>query len=110
MFSGYTGVDSQTLAVSVAVFLLFALGGFYLASSPGDQPGKLFVSAMNVTVNADRDIATAEFDGRKINLMHEDSARAVYYLDFNRDGSFDLELEGLIHDGKVREYNRTVTL
>ncbi|MFB6214023.1 MAG: hypothetical protein ABEJ07_05670 [Candidatus Nanohaloarchaea archaeon] len=103
-------VDRQTLVLSVVVFLVFSLGGFYLAFYTGDTPEQKYVSGMNVTADSENNIVTASFDGREIDLMHEDSRQAHYYLDLDRDGSFDLELEGLVHDGQVREHNRTVTL
>lgn len=110
MLEEYLDFDRQTLIITAAVFVLFAFGGFYLASSTGGGSDKTFVSSMNVTVDSEIDIATARFDGKALNLMHEDSKKARFYLDLDRDGSFDLELEGLKHDGQGRKYNRTVTL
>jgi hypothetical protein len=102
--------DRQTLAISAAVFALFAFGGFYLAFSANDPASSLYTSSMDVTVDSETDIATAEFDGQSIDLMHEDSQSARFYLDLDRDGSFDIELEGLTRDGETHRYNRTVTL
>lgn len=100
----------QTLAISAAVFVLFAFGGFYLASNASNPEETLYTSSMDVRVDSETDIATASFDNQKIDLMHEDSQSAKFYLDLDRDGSFDLELEGLEHDGETHNYNRTVTL
>lgn len=102
-------MERQTVLVGAVVFLAFSLGGFYLAFTAQDSEQK-FASGMDVRVDQDTSVATAEFDGHSVDLMHEDSKKARFYLDLDRDGSFDLEIEGLAHDGETHRVNRTVTM
>ncbi len=107
-------MDRQTLLVGVSVFILLAFAGFYLGTGQDSPAGPgqdaKFATLMNTTVDNDADIGTARFDNRSLDLMHENREEARFYIDTDRDGSFDKELEDLEHNGKVQNLTETVNL
>lgn len=104
-------MERQNILIAGAVFVLFAVAGFYIGSSQQSKPGgQEFVEGMNVTASSETDVATASFDGQSIDIMHEDSEKARFYLDLDQDGSFDVELEDLDRTGEVEETARVVSI
>lgn len=109
--AGFGNMDRQTVFIAGAVFFVFALAGFYISSSQRDSPeNQGFMKGMNVTASSSQDVATASFDGQSIDIMHEDSKKARFYLDLDQDGSFDIELKDLDHTGEVEETARVVSI
>ncbi len=107
-------MDRQTLLVGVSVFILLAFAGFYLGTGQDSPSGPgsdtKFSTLMNTTVDDDDEIATARFDNRTLDLMYEDTEEARFYIDIDRDGSFDKEFDGLKHNGEVYNVTETVNL
>ena len=106
----------QTLLMGVAVMILVGLIGFYMAflmeenlGNSSNQTTK-FVESTNFSTSSDDSIVTAEFDNKSLNLMHEDSQEARFYVDLDQDGSFDIELKDLTRDGNVHRTTEIVTL
>lgn len=104
---------NRVLAGSVIVFIISALTAFTALSilnSPSVNVGEPEIESMNLTVDSDSNIATAEFFNKSLDIMREDGLNATYYLDFDRDGSFDSRLEDLKRDGRVHVRQELITL
>lgn len=109
LLTSYRTMERQTLLIGVSIFVLATAAGFLGTQQGSDQPEK-FRSLVNVTVDSDQNTREINFDNRSLNLMYEDHGEARMYIDLDQDGSFDLELENLTHNGEVRETTQIVTL
>lgn len=109
-------MERQTVLMGIAIMVLLGLVGFYAGFmvdeglGPSVNYSDKMVKDMNVTLNDENDIATVEFDNRSLNLMHENTRSAKYYIDLDRDGSSDKRLKNIMHDGKIHHATELVTL
>lgn len=102
-------MERQTLVTGGAVFFVLALIGFYIAFAGQEAPDTKFSQQYNLTADNDNDIVTVSFDNRTLDLMHESTPAAKFYIDKDRDGSFDIRMDGLTRDGEVNNETRIVT-
>ncbi|MFB6291769.1 MAG: hypothetical protein ABEI58_00055 [Candidatus Nanohaloarchaea archaeon] len=103
-------MERKTLVMGAAVFFVVAMVGFYAAfTAQGPKGDAKYSQRFNLTADDGNDVVTASFDGRSLDLMHESTERAKFYIDQDRDGSFDIRLDGLTHDGSVNNETRIVT-
>lgn len=99
------------MILGTVLTVLLALTGFYAffvqadtgVESPEEEGFK------NVTADAENQVATASFYNRSIDIMYEDTEEAKMYLDYDRDGSFDYQLD-VQSDGEYHNTSRTVRL
>lgn len=103
-------MDRQTLILTTVLTVLIALTGFYITflDHHGDETDT-DNSFQNVTADSENSIATASFYNESIDLMYEDTAEAKMYLDYDRDGSFDYQID-VESDGERHNTSRTVSL
>lgn len=96
-FQVYNGfMERQTFLLGVSVMMLLALIGFYvgfLYENPSDTEEETNFQNISVTVNDEESIQTANFYNQSIDLFYESGSNASFYLDIDRDGSADKELE-----------------
>lgn len=101
------------MILGTVLTVLVGLTGFHVTflqtdsvtpNTPVDTEKKL-----NVTANSDNPIQTANFYNQSIDLMYEDRKEAKVYLDYDKDGSFDYQLD-INSDGEYHETSRTILL
>lgn len=107
-------MDRQVILAAAAVFIISVSAGGYLAFQSQEKGVTKPVEpttplSLNYTANDDEDVVTASFYGKKVNLMHEDSEEASFYLDIDRDGGSDIEFDSLTHDGRIHNFTEIVT-
>lgn len=102
-------MEAKTAVKLAGVFLVSAYIGFYLGFTV-DSSEQKYVSGVNATVGKSQDLATAEFNGEKIDLMYENTRKAKFYIDLDRDGSFEIKLDGLTRNAKVQQTTETVNI
>ncbi len=107
-------MQTRDAVLLAAVFLASVTAGIIATQSlgqSGNQTDKQeTVFTVGALVDGENDITTASFDNRSIDLLFEDEQEALMYLDLNRDGSADIELDGLNRSGRVQQTTETVTL
>ncbi len=107
-------MQTRDAVLLAAVFLASVTAGLIATQSlgqPTDQTaGEETVFTVGALVDGENDITTASFDNRSMDLLFEDEQEALMYLDLNRDGSADIELDGLNRSGRVQQTTETVTL
>jgi hypothetical protein len=107
-------MERQTLLMGVALFVLMVLTGFYagflMDSDSRDNEQNLFSTEMNVTASDDNDIATVSFDNKSVDIFYEDTPEAKFYIDLNQDGSSDIQIDDLTHDGDTYSTTEIITL
>lgn len=113
---GLPKMERQTILLGFAAMILMSLIGFYAGflmeerlGSPTNQTAK-FSADVNYTVHDSKDIATAEFDDRSIDIIHGSGSNMTFYLDLDQDGSVDVEIDDLQRDGQTHEDTKEVDI
>jgi len=99
-------MERQDIVLTSVLVVLTGLLGFYVALQTSGDTDDRFT---NYTADSENGVATASFYDRTIDLMYEDSQAARMYLDLDRDGSFDRELD-LARDGEYHTLTELVEL
>lgn len=102
--------NRREILLGVAVFVLSTAAGFGISgftdSGPGDE---MFREDYSITVNSSTSVRTVNFSSHSIDLMLEDSGEARVYLDYDRDGGAERELD-FSSNGTERVVDEYVTL
>jgi hypothetical protein len=108
-------MQTRDAVLLAAVFLASVTAGLIATQSLGQPGGQTdrqeTVFTVGALVDGENDITTASFDNRSMDLLFEDEEEeARMYLDLDRNGSADIELDGLNRSGRVQQTTETVTL
>lgn len=107
-------VDRELILKSlsaVVVFLFFLAAGFTLAEFQDRE--QRYVESFNITVDEEKSTATVKFRNNSFDMMLGGGEKATFFIDEDRDGSFDYRLRDLTRDGVIRSkvvpysFNRT---
>ncbi|WP_414836302.1 hypothetical protein [Candidatus Nanohalococcus occultus] len=104
-------MDRQTVILATTLTVLVGLTGLQAGIIQSDQnrSPEQANGFEPVTADSENNVATASFYNQSIDLMYEDRAAAKMYLDYDRDGSFDHQID-VESDGERHNTSRTVTL
>lgn len=103
-------MERRDYLIAVAILMIstsigFGAGGLLLE----DRQLEKYSEFLNETVNADQSSKTVEFDNHSLQIMFESTQKARMYIDTDVDGSFDVELTDLKHDGVKHTTTELVT-
>lgn len=97
------------MILGTVLAVIIGLTGFYAVFLQDSGPVEPETGFEPVTADHENSVATASFYNESIDLMYEDRQEARMYLDYDRDGSFDYELD-VQSDGERHNVTRTVNL
>lgn len=103
-------MENRTILIAAAVFIFSTAAAFSAGTLVfGENTESKYSEMLNAEVNSSQNTRIVEFDNRTLQLMYEDSTQARMYIDTDVDGSFDIELKNLTHDGKEHGINQAIT-
>ena len=103
-------MDQRTVVLGIATLVVSSSVVFFAGSHlVEDNAPEKYSKIMEVTVNSEQEVQRVEFENNSFELMFENREKARMYIDKDLDGSFDIELKNLTHDGEQHGLTRLIT-
>lgn len=102
-------MEQRDILTAIGILVLSVAVGFGMGLEFSQDSQEKFTSFPDVRVDSTSQVQKLDFDNHSLDLMFEDRDEADFYIDKDRDGSFDIELENLTQDGEEREAVQVVT-
>lgn len=99
---------------------LLILAGFIIAGAVGysagtilfedsEEPSETFSQSLDTRVDAENPVARIEFDGRSMQVLHEDMEEAKFFIEVTGDNRPDRDLN-ITRDGSTHRKNILATI
>lgn len=93
------GLEKNQYVILIAVFVIGGLSGFFYYEI-NDQ--RIESTELDLEVNSSNSVATADFFNRSVDFFAEDGMNTTFYIDRDRDGSADDEID-IERDGEIHQ-------